>query len=47
LDLIDGSLGDGVEELLSMQRGERAQQHPFHLTEHSLPSASCPCLYKV
>ena len=34
-DVIDGRLGDGMEEILALNRGERANKHPFYLTKQA------------
>ena len=35
-DVIDGRLGDGMEEILALNRGERANKHPFCLMEQTI-----------
>jgi len=34
-DVTDGRLGDGVEEILALNRGERTNKHPFYLTKQA------------
>jgi len=34
-DVIDGRLGDGVEEILALNRGEHANKHPFYLPKQA------------
>ena len=34
-DVIDGKLGDGMEEILALNKGERANERPFCLTKQA------------
>ena len=34
-DIIDGNLGDGMDEILGMNKGEHAGKHPLLLTEQA------------
>jgi len=34
-DIIDGRLGDGVEDILGLNKGKRTSKHRFYLTEQA------------
>ena len=34
-DIIDGKLGDGVEEILVLSKGKRTSKHSFYSTEQT------------
>ena len=36
LDVLGGKLGDGAFEIIRLNRGERTNKHPFHLTGHAM-----------